>query len=226
VINKDVIKMDERLYAYLLQHTREDPILRKLREETNTMRGSQMQISPEQGQWQQQVVKLMGARRAIEVGVFTGYSSLCTAMALPQKANDGQESLLVACDNDERTLAVASRYWVEAGVNHMIRPMLGPGKDSLQTLLDEGGAGTYDLAFIDADKSGYIDYYEMCLELVRPGGVVMVDNVLWYGRVADPEEQKKPTVAIRAFNEHGASDPRVDFVIVPIGDGVAMCRKR
>ncbi|CAG9466404.1 unnamed protein product [Pedinophyceae sp. YPF-701] len=212
--------MDEKLYAYVLGRTREEPLLRDLRVETHELRGSRMQISPEQGQFMQQIVRMTRARRAIEVGVFTGYSALCTAMALP----DGGE--LVACDNDADTMEIAKKYFEKAGVAAKVRCVVAPALETLAALLGDGQAGTFDLAFIDADKKRYKDYYELCLELVRPGGLVAVDNVLWYGRVADEADTKAPTLAIREFNDFAAADPRVDFTIVPIGDGVAMCLKR
>jgi len=179
-----------------------------------------MQIAPEQGQLMGLLARLVGARQAIEVGVFTGYSSLCVAQALPA---DGR---LVACDVNAEWTAVARRYWAEAGVSDRVELRLAPAIQTLQSLLDNGEAGQFDFAFIDAHKPEYTDYYELILELLRPGGLVAVDNVLWSGRVADPADQTEDTVAIRAFNERLATDDRIDLSVVPIGDGLTLARKR
>lgn len=212
--------MPDNVYKYLLQHTREPPILRQLRQETATMHGGHMQISPEQGQLLALLVELLGVRLAIEVGVFTGYSSLAVALALPA---DGQ---LYAFDRDPGTMAVAQRYWEAAGVAHKVLPKVAPALDSLQQLLDSGQAGRFDLAFIDANKRDYPRYYELCLQLVRPGGLIAVDNVLFYGKPADASITDKATVAIRDFNAALLRDERISLSIVPIGDGMALCRKR
>ncbi|GBF94855.1 caffeoyl- O-methyltransferase [Raphidocelis subcapitata] len=221
-LNKQVIagNMTDRLYTYLLAHTREPPILRRLREETAGMHGAQMQISPEQGQFMGLLTELLGVRRALEVGVFTGYSSLAVAMALPP---DGR---LVALDKDAKSMEVARRYWREAGVGHKVDSRLAPADESLAALLAEHGPGSFDFAFIDADKRAYPRYFEACLQLVRPGGLIAVDNVLFYGKVADEQVQDKATVALREFNSSVLSDPRVSLSIVPVGDGMALCRKR
>ncbi|KAF8066258.1 mdmC [Scenedesmus sp. PABB004] len=222
VVNKAPIgaAMTPALYAYLLAHTREHPLLAQLRAETAARHGGHMQVAPEQGQLLALLAELLGARRVIEVGVFTGYSSLAVALALPP---DGE---LVALDRDADSMAVAQRYWDAAGVGGVVRPVLGPAAASLDALLASGGAGRYDLAFIDADKRSYAAYFEQCLALVRAGGLIAVDNVLFYGKVADPGAADKATVALRAFNDALAADARVSVAVVPVGDGMALCRKR
>lgn len=218
--NKTFTLSDE-LYAYLARVSlREPPILARLRGETAPDPKSCMQISPEQGQFMMLLVKLLGAKRCLEVGVFTGYSSLCVALALP---DDGR---LLACDVDEQWTSVARRYWKEAGVAEKIELRLAPALATLDGELAAGRAGSYDFAFIDADKGSYTDYYERCLTLLRPGGLIAVDNVLWSGRVADPADQSADTLAIRAFNSHVQGDERVDLSLIPISDGITICRKR
>lgn len=221
-INKQPInmKMNDELYAYLLKHTREPEILRKLRNETAELNGARMQISPEQGQFMAMLVPLLGATRYIEVGVFTGYSSLAVAMALP---SDGR---VVALDRDPVSMEVAKRYWQQAGVEDMVDARLGPGQETIRAVLEEYGPDAFDYAFVDADKRGYRDYYEVLLQLVRPGGLIAIDNVLWYGKVADRSVDDKATLAIRELNDFLLTDDRIDFNIVPIGDGIAMCRRR
>eukprot|EP00775_Hariotina_reticulata_P001289 gene1289-1630_t len=183
------------------------------------MRGAQMQIAPEQGQLLALLVELLGVQKAIEVGVYTGYSSLAVALALPANGR------LVAFDRDAKTLAVAQRYWRRASVEGKIQICLGPAISGLQQLLDQEGSESFDMAFIDADKRGYQAYFELCLQLVRPGGLIAVDNVLFYGKVADPAADDKATLSLRAFNDSLLVDQRVSFSIVPIGDGMALCRK-
>ncbi len=215
------IPVTDTIWQYLLDATvREPAVLSKLRDETSRMPRGGMQISPEQGQFMALLVELIGARRAIEVGVFTGYSSLCVACALPA---DGQ---LVACDVSEEFTNVARRYWREAGVEAKIDLRLGPALATLNALIAQGGRGTYDFAFIDADKSNYDGYYERCLELVRSGGLIAVDNTLWSGAVADPSKQDPDTRAIRELNAKITDDPRVTSSLVPIGDGLLLARKR
>jgi len=219
-INKPSIVMNDALYAYLLKHTREPPILRKIREETSTMRGSQMQTPPEQINLLTLLIELSGAKRAIEVGVFSGYSAVAIAMALPE---DGK---LVGCERDGNILNVARGFMEEAGLTHKVDLREGPGKDTLDELIAEGGTGQYDFVYIDADKRGYLAYYEQCLQLVRQGGLIVLDNVLWYGKTADPEVNDKQTVAIRELNDKLVRDERITFTILPVGDGVSLCRKR
>ena len=210
----------DQLAAYYTRvAVRESPLLARLREETARMPASQMQIAAEEGQFLDLLIRLSGARRCVEVGVFTGYSSLVTALALPA---DGH---LLACDINAVTTAIARRYWAEAGVADRIRLELAPALQTLDAELVKG-EGSYDFAFIDADKISYIDYYERCLRLLRPGGLIAVDNTLWSGSVADPRKRDADTQAIRAFNEHVHADRRVDFCLVPIADGVTLARKR
>mmetsp|Transcript_17986 Transcript_17986/g.28728 ORF Transcript_17986/g.28728 Transcript_17986/m.28728 type:complete len:292 (-) Transcript_17986:115-990(-) len=218
--NKAPIDLDNRLYGYLLANTREPAVLRRLRVETATLRGSQMQVPPEQGAFMGLLVELMGAKNIIEVGTYTGYSSIAMALALPP---DGK---LVACDVSEPSFEVARKYWAEAGVTDKIDERLGDAKTTLDDLIAAGGTGTFDIAFVDADKRGYWGYFEKLLELVRPGGLIAVDNVLWYGRVADPEQVDKQTVAIRDFNARVAADQRVTHSTIPVGDGLTLCRVR
>jgi caffeoyl-CoA O-methyltransferase len=215
------LTLDDRLYEYLLAvGTREHPVLRRLRAETARLPMARMQISPEQGQFMALLVRLLGATRCLEVGTFTGYSALACALALPQ---GGQ---LVTLDRSEEWTAIARRYWEEAGVADRISLRLGPAARSLQALLDGGGAGTFDFLFIDADKTGYAEYLELGLELLRPGGLIAVDNVLWSGRVADPADRDEDTAALRALNARLHGDERVDLAMVPIGDGLTLARKR
>ena len=215
------IDLTDSLYDYLLSVSlRETDLQRRLREETAALPMARMQISPEQGQFMALLARLTDARRCIEVGVFTGYSSLAVALALP---DDGR---IVACDVSEEWTAIARRYWAEAGVAGRIDLRLAPALDTLDALVAAGGAGTYDLAFIDADKTAYLDYYERALLLLRPGGLLMTDNTLWSGRVADPEVGDADTVALRHYNEHLQRDARVDLSLVPIGDGLTLARKR
>lgn len=216
------ISMTDRLRDYLLEATvREPPVLARLRQETAAL-GSPagMQISPDQGRFMAVLVQLSGARRIIEIGTFTGYSSLTMALAMPP---DGH---LLACDVSEEWTAIARRYWAEAGVADRIELRLGPALGTLDSLLADGRAGSFDLAFIDADKTSYADYAERCLRLLRPGGLILLDNMLWGGAVADPADTDPDTVAIRSLNRSLADDPRVDFCLVPIGDGVALARRR
>ena len=213
--------MTDALYDYLVDvSVREPAVLKELREETVALPDGRMQISPEQGQLMGLLVELVGARRAIEIGTFTGYSSLCVALALP---SDGK---LVACDRSEEWTSIAKRYWQRAGVDDKIELRLGPALETLDSLVAGGQAGTFDFAFIDADKTNQGRYYERCLELLRPGGLVTIDNVLWGGSVADPEIDSDSTKAIRELNERIGRDERVTASLVPIGDGLQIARKR
>lgn len=215
------LALDDALYAYLLDVSlREPELLARLRRETAEMSEAGMQIAPEQGQFMAFLLRLMGAERVLEVGTFTGYSALVMALALPA---DGH---VTACDVSERWTAIARRYWSEAGVADRIDLRLAPAADTLAGLIDSGAAGSYDFAFIDADKEGYRGYFEQALQLLRPGGLVAVDNVLWAGSVVDPTKQDDETRAIRAFNEALRRDERVDISLVPIGDGLTLARKR
>jgi caffeoyl-CoA O-methyltransferase len=220
-MSKRSISLTDSLYEYLLSVSlREPDLLLKLREETAADPAANMQISPEQGQFMGLLVRLMGARRCLEIGVFTGYSSLAIALALP---DDGR---IVACDVSEKWTAVARRYWAAAGVAHKIDLRLATAMETLDRLLADGKSGTFDFAFIDADKENYVGYYERVLQLLRSGGLVAADNTLWSGRVADPENAEADTVALRHFNELLHGDSRVDLSLVPIGDGLSLARKR
>jgi caffeoyl-CoA O-methyltransferase len=220
-MTRKTLELSDALYDYLLSHSlREPPVLAKLREETAQLPGSQMQIAPEQGQFMALLVQLMGAKKTLEVGVFTGYSSLAVALALPE---DGK---VVACDVSEEYTAIARRYWQEAGVAYKVDLHLAPALATLDQLLAEGQAGTFDFAFIDADKANYWNYYERSLQLLRPGGLIAVDNVLWSGRVADPAEQGNSTEAIRQFNQAIYQDDRVRLSLVPIADGLTLALKQ
>lgn len=213
--------LDDSLHAYLLASTlRDHPVLHALREETSRTTEARMQISPEQGQLMQLLVELVGARRIIEVGTFTGYSSTAMALALPA---DGK---IVCCDVSETFTAVARGAWKAAGVEAKIDLRLGPATKTLDALLAAGQEGTYDLAFIDADKASYDAYYERALRLLRVGGLILVDNVLWSGRVADPAVTDADTTALRALNGKIHADPRVTQAMLPIGDGLTLARKR
>jgi len=215
------ISLTDSLYRYLNEVSlREPPLLLALREETADLTQRSMQIAPEQGQFMALLVRLIGARQCLEVGVFTGYSSLATALALPA---DGR---IVACDVSEEWTAIARRYWERAGVAHKIDLRLAPALQTLDALLAAGRGDTFDFAFIDADKTGYLSYYERALQLLRAGGVVLIDNTLWSGRVADPEFVDADTVALRQFNEVLHRDERVDLSLLPVGDGLTLARKR
>ena len=214
------IRMNDALDAYLGRVSlRETDVQRRLREETAVLEYAGMQISPVQGQLMRMLAGLVGARRAIEVGVFTGYSALSVALALPE---DGE---LVACDVNEEWTAIARRYWSEAGVDSKIRLEIAPAVETLDNLIREGRSGEFDIAFIDADKTSYDLYYERCLELLRPGGLVLVDNVLWSGKVADETDRSEDTVALRAFNAKLRDDSRVELCMLPVGDGLTIARK-
>jgi len=215
------ISLTDSLYEYLLAVSlREPDLLRQLRQETSTDPMARMQISPEQGQFMGLLARLMGARRCLEVGVFTGYSSLALALALPDDAR------IVACDVSEEWTSVARRYWAAAGVADKIDLRLAPALETLEGLLAAGEAGSYDFAFLDADKKNYLRYFELALGLVRPGGLIVADNTLWSGRVADPRNAEPDTVALRHFNQHLHRDARIDLSLVPIGDGLTLARKR
>lgn len=215
------IELTDALYDYLLKNSlREPPLLARLRAETAEMTGANMQISPDQGQFMALLVELMGARFALEIGTFTGYSALCIAGALPHGGT------LICCDVDEDYTATARRYWEEAGLADKIQLRLAPATETLQTLIAQDHGGVFDFVFIDADKENYDAYYEHALELLRPGGLIVVDNVLWGGSVADPEKTDKDTEAIRALNAKIRDDERVTSSLIPVGDGLKLARKR
>ena len=220
-MSNKTLALDDRLCTYLHQVSlREPELLARLREETSRLPMAMMQIAPEQGQFMQLLVKILGARRAIEIGVFTGYSSLCVALAMP---DDGR---VIACDVSEQWTSIAQRYWKEAGVAHKIELRLAPAVETLDSLIADDLANSFDFAFIDADKGGYAGYYERALTLLRPGGLVAIDNTLWNGSVADESNQTSDTQAIRAFNQLVHADERVDISLLPIGDGLTLALKR
>ncbi len=220
-MSRRTIQVDDRLYEYLVRvSVREPAALKTLRDETAVHPRAGMQISPEVGQLLQLLVRLTGARRTIEVGVFTGYSSLAIALALPA---DGR---ILACDVSDEYTAVARRHWQAAGVTDKIELVIAPAFETLEARLRQGEAGCYDFAFIDADKGNYIGYYEKVFELLRPGGLIAVDNTLWGGAVADEADQSADTVALRRFNEQLLADERIDLSLVPIGDGLTLVRRR
>lgn len=194
---------------------REPEILRELRAATRSVPHSNMQIGADQGAFMAMLVRLMGAKRCLEIGTYTGYSALAVALALPE---DGR---IVCCDISAEYTAIARPFWARAGVAHKIDLRLAPALETLGKL-----QGPFDFVFIDADKENYIAYYERCLELLRPGGVIVADNVLWSGEVANPTASDPQTRAIRAFNEHVHRDERVELAMLSIGDGVTLARKR
>ncbi|MBK7584255.1 MAG: class I SAM-dependent methyltransferase [Myxococcales bacterium] len=214
------LAVTDRIHEYLLGTVREPRVLAELREETMKLPLARMQIAPEQGQLMGLLVELVGARRAIEIGVFTGYSAISVALSLP---DDGR---LVACDVSEEFTSVARRYFPRAGVEHKIDLRIAPALQTLDALIEQGEAGGFDFVFIDADKGNYGAYYERSLQLLRVGGLVAVDNALWSGDVADPENNDADTQAIRALNAKVAADERVTQSLLPIGDGLLLARKR
>jgi predicted O-methyltransferase YrrM len=215
------LPLSTALHAYLVDHSvREADVLQRLRAETARDDMSMMQIGPEQGQFMQLLAKLMGARKCLEVGVFTGYSSLAVALVLPD------EGRIVACDVSEKWTAIARKYWLEAGVADKIDLRIAPALSTLDALIDAGEAGSFDFAFIDADKVNYLNYYERALTLVRRGGLIAVDNTLWGGQVIDKKSNSNDTLAIRQFNDRIRSDPRVHLSMLPLGDGLTLALKQ
>ena len=215
------INLTGQVYEYYLSVAlREDETMRRCREETARHKWAGMQISPEQGQFMTLLVQLLGARKIIELGVFTGYSSLCMARALPR---DGK---LIACDVKKEYTDKAVEYWNAAGVADRIELRLAPALDTLADLLQAGEAASFDFIFVDAIKEEYSDYYPLNYRLLRSGGLMAIDNVLWGGSVADPDNQKAETNAIRAFNKMVHEDDNVDMCMLPVGDGLTLIRKR
>ena len=208
----------EQYVSHVITH--ESPLQQRLRAETARLPQAGMQIGPDQGKLLALLVHLIGARRALEIGTFTGYSALAVAAALPA---DGK---LIACDISAEWTRIARRYWDEAGVSGRIELRLGPARDTLAALIRDGAAGSFDFAFIDADKTGYDAYYEACLTLLRPGGLIALDNMLWNGAVADPRVQDPDTSALRALNVKIRDDVRVESCLLTVGDGVMLARKR
>ena len=214
------LNLDDTIYQYLLNHSlREHPAQVALREATRTHPHAVMQISPEQGQFMALLVRLIGARRTIEIGVFTGYSALSVALALP---DDGK---LLACDISDEYTRIGVPHWKAAGIAHKIDLQLAPALSTLDARIKAGEQGQYDFVFIDADKSGYDGYYERCLTLLRVGGLIAIDNTLWSGKVAIPAEDAD-TAALQALNSKLHRDERVDISMLPIGDGLTLARKR
>ncbi|KAJ7535859.1 hypothetical protein O6H91_12G048700 [Diphasiastrum complanatum] len=238
-VGKQLLQLTAPLHSYILAHTPEHEVLRELRRETFEKWSSQMQVVPEQGQLLAMLVKILGATHCIEVGVYTGYSSLAVALALPESGR------LVVCDRDSRSLEVARKFYLRAGVNHKVDVRCGLAVDILTDLQKQGGIGRYDFAFIDADKRMYSQYYELTLELIRPGGLLVFDNVLWRGKVADSQVKDKKTTSMRDFNKFLLTDSRVHVCLdyettstqkyslhqytlsfqIPVGDGMMICRK-
>ncbi len=214
------VRMTEALYGYLLDHSlREPDVLRLLREENDRHPHAELQIAPEQGQFLQLLTLAFGFTRAIEVGVFTGYSSLAVALAMPANGR------IIACDVNEEWTATARRYWLLGGVAQKIDLRIAPALDTLDALIADGQSGRHDFVFIDADKQNYARYYERAVELVRPGGLIAIDNTLWYGHVADPATQDDDTRAIRALNRRVMQDPRVCLSLLPVADGMTLALK-
>jgi len=214
------LPIDDRIYRYVLEHSvREHPELAALREATHGHPHAGMQIGPDQGQFMALLVKLLGAKRTIEIGTFTGYSALAVALALP---DDGR---LLACDISDEFTRVGRPFWRRAGVEHKIELVLAPATQTLDARLAAGEAGGYDFAFIDADKAGYDAYYERCLRLVRPGGVIAFDNTLWGGAVAGPAKDAD-TAALQALNDKLHHDERIDLSLLTVGDGLTIARRR
>jgi caffeoyl-CoA O-methyltransferase len=220
-LSNRTISLDDALYEYMLKVSlREPDVLRRLRDETAALPRRSMQIAPEQGQFMAMLVRLMSAERILEIGTFTGYSAVCMALALPPHGR------IVTCDINQEWTAVARRYWSEARVEDRIMLRLGPAMETLEALLAAGEGGRFDIAFIDADKENYGGYFEHALTLVRSGGLIIVDNVLWGGSVINPAKEDPDTLAIRAFNTKIRNDERVHLSLVPIGDGLTLAMKR
>ncbi|MEO0928788.1 MAG: class I SAM-dependent methyltransferase [Cyanobacteria bacterium J06643_13] len=219
-MGKASLGLDSQLYEYLLSVSlRENETLTRLRDETNRHSASIMQISPDQGQFMALLIKMLGAKKTLDIGVFTGYSSLVVALALPESGK------VIACDRDPRSTEIARRYWDEAGVTHKIDLRLAPALATLDRLIADGESGIFDFAFIDADKRNYDNYYERALTLLRPGGMVAIDNVLWFGSVVDPNDTDKRTIAIREFNQKLHQDNRVQISMLAIADGLTLALK-
>ncbi len=218
--NRSIV-LDDALYEYLLSVSlRESDVLRRLREETAALPQHNMQIAPEQGQFMALLAELIGARKCLEIGTFTGYSALAVAAVLPE------DGTLIACDISEDFTSLAKPFWREAGVAGRIDLRIGPALDTLDALIADGETGSFDFAFIDADKANYQGYFQRVLDLVRGGGLICVDNVLWHGAVIVPARIDEDTEAIRAFNASLTRDPRVSISLVHIGDGLTLARKR
>jgi caffeoyl-CoA O-methyltransferase len=216
-----ILKLTTALYDYVIANSvRESMVLKRLREETAKLNGAGMQIPPEQGQFMALLVTLMRARRCLEIGTFTGYSALCVAGALPA------DGTLICCDTDAKVTAIAKRYWEEAGVAAKIDLRIGPALKTAESLITAGAAGTFDFVFIDADKKNYDGYYEAALKLLRPDGLIVFDNILWGGAVADDTANDTDTAALKKLNAKLHKDERISLSLLPIGDGVTLALKR
>lgn len=219
-MSNQTINLSDTLYQYMLSVSlREPAILKSLRETTYQLSSHGMQISPEQGQLMAFLIELTGAEKTLEIGVYTGYSSLVVALALPEIGK------VIACDINTETTSIAQDFWQKAGVSHKIDLKLAPALETLDNLIKQNQSNSFDFIFIDADKHNYLQYYERSLTLLRPGGLMLVDNVLWSGRVADTHAHDKQTLAIRAFNQAIYQDKRISMCLIPIGDGLTMVRK-
>lgn len=215
------LNLNPELYEYLQNHSlREPEVLQQLRAQTHKMSMSQMQISPEQGQFMRLLIELLNAKKTLDIGVFTGYSALSVALALPK---DGK---IIACDMNVEWTKIAKRFWEMAGVTDKIELKLAPAAETLQALIDNGQSSTFDFAFIDADKANYPVYYEQSLKLLRQGGLIAIDNVLWSGKVANPSITDRDTTIIRELNAKIHQDDRVTMSLLPIGDGLTLARKK
>jgi O-methyltransferase len=220
-MSKRTLNLDDTLYQYLLNHSlRESALLRKLREITSQEELSRMQIAPEQGQFMALLVELLGAERIIEIGTFTGYSALWLAQSMPEHGE------LICCDISREWTDIGRPFWRDAGIEERIQLQLAPALETLDNLIKNGETGSFDMAFIDADKTNYLNYYERCLILLRRGGLLMFDNTLWSGAVANPTEQDADTQTLRELNDTLHQDERVSISLVPIGDGLTLARKR
>ena len=220
-MTRTTLPLSEPLHRYLLANSlREHPALARLRDETSRLPGAGMQIAPEQGQFMALLVELIGARRVLEIGCFTGYSALAMALALPPGGR------LITLEANAEPIEIGRRAWAAAGVADRIEVRIGLALESLDALLEEGLAGTFDVAFIDADKKSYDAYYERALRLVRAGGLILLDNVLWGGAVADPADHGRQTEVLRALNAKLHRDERISLSLLPIGDGLTLARKR
>ena len=220
-MSNQTIQLNQELYEYLLSVSlRESQVLKDLRVATAALSGANMQIAPEQGQFMALLVKIIGAKRLIEIGTYTGYSTLVCALAL----SDGK---IIAIDSDSTSTSIAQDFWQQAKVDHLIELRIGDAQDILQSLLNKNSLkGAIDFVFIDTDKVNYLIYYELSLELIRKNGIILFDNVLWGGVVVDEKNQDRNTTAIRNLNLHLLDDPRVDISLVPIGDGLTIARKK
>ncbi len=220
-MSSSTLNLTDSLYNYVLENSlRELPEQEALRQETAQLEMGKMQISPEQGQFMQLIAKLINAKKVIEIGTFTGYSSLAVALSLP---TDGR---LIACDISEEWTDIAKRYWQKTGTDSKIDLRIAPALETLNSLLEDGQAETYDMVFIDADKPGYDDYYEASLKLIRKGGLLMIDNTLWSGSVADDSINDEDTLALRLLNKKIHQDNRVEMSLLPISDGLTLVVKK